>query len=455
MTRSRLPKMDNGNAVGGSFVPDDFFGSIPEGFVAQALSLTSPRDACRLSLVCSVFRSAADWDAVWESFLPRDYQKMVVTEAAAAGCCSKKQLYLRLCDHPVIIDGGNKSFSLDKQSGKKCLMLGARDLSIVWGDTPRYWRWISLPESRFTEVAELISVCWFEVHGRISTSMLSPNTLYVAFIVFKSTSETHGFEYQPAEVSVGISGLKSETQTVFLEPQDEPRRRYPVVPRRRIGMYNRGHVRYPNPIVVPRSPSSNGNGPKQREDGWMEIELGEYFVKEGEEGELEMSMREASFTGVVHHRRLSTTVLSFGDGSLGALGLPTSVTGIASDAYEPTTISTLPPDVSTIAAGHYHSLAVTSGGHLWSWGRNVKHQLGRSVDSPREARVEPQRVNGLSGVRSASASGVVSAAIGGDGSLWIWEKSKRGQLGLGNGITEAIVPSRVKVFDKEEIIKVV
>ncbi|KAK9063079.1 hypothetical protein SSX86_016949 [Deinandra increscens subsp. villosa] len=284
--------MDNGNDVGGSFVPDDFFGSIPEGFVAQALSLTSPRDACRLSLVCSVFRSAADWDAVWESFLPPDYQKMVVTEAAAAGCCSKKQLYLRLCDHPVILDGGNKSFSLDKQSGKKCLMLGARDLSIVWGDTPRYWRWISLPESRFTEVAELISVCWFEVHGRITTSMLSPNTLYVAFIVFKSTSETHGFEYQPAEVSVGISGLKSETQTVFLEPQDEPRRRYPVVPRRRIGMYNRGHVRYPNPIVVPRSPSSNGNGPKQREDGWMEIELGEYFVKEGEEGELEMSMRE-------------------------------------------------------------------------------------------------------------------------------------------------------------------
>ncbi|KAK9056844.1 hypothetical protein SSX86_024208 [Deinandra increscens subsp. villosa] len=165
-------------------------------------------------------------------------------------------------------------------------------------------------------------------------------------------------------------------------------------------------------------------------------------------------LKQASFTVVVRRRRLSTTVLSFGDGSHGALGLPTSVTGIASDAYEPTPISTLPPDVSTIAAGHYHSLAVTSEGHLWSWGRNVEHQLGRSADSPREAWVEPQRVNGLSGVRSASASGVVSAAIGGDGSLWIWGKSKRGQLGLGNGITEAVVPSRVKVFDKEEIIKV-
>ncbi|KAL8205386.1 hypothetical protein R6Q57_008937 [Mikania cordata] len=156
-------------------------------------------------------------------------------------------------------------------------------------------------------------------------------------------------------------------------------------------------------------------------------------------------------------RRISTTataVMSFGDGSHGALGLPTSITGIGSSAYEPTPILNLPPDVSSVAAGHYHSLAVTSEGHLWSWGRNAEHQLGRAVDSPRETWVEPQRISGLSGVRSASASGVVSVAIGFDGSLRIWGKSKRGQLGLGNGITEAVLPSRIKVLDNEEIIKV-
>ncbi|XP_076935786.1 putative F-box protein PP2-B12 [Bidens hawaiensis] len=277
-----MDKVDSG-------LVSDFIESIPEGFVAKALSLTSPKDASRLSLVCSVFRSAADWDAVWESFLPEDYRKIVED----GGYCSKKQLYLRLCDHPVIIDGGNKSFSLDKQTGKKCYMLAARDLSIVWGDTPRYWRWISLPESRFNEVAELISVCWFEVHGRISTSMLSPNTLYVAYMVFKSTSESHGFEYQPAEVSIGISGLKSQTQTqtVFLDPEGEPSRRYPVVPRRRMGMYHRGYPNMNPNVVIARV--GNGNGPKQREDGWMEIELGEYYIKgSGDEGELEMSLTE-------------------------------------------------------------------------------------------------------------------------------------------------------------------
>lgn len=121
--------------------------------------------------------------------------------------------------------------------------------------------------------------------------MLSPNTLYTAFIVFKSTSETYGFDHQPAEVSIGIRGLESQTQTVFLEPEGESRRTYPVVPRRRIRMFNRGRVMNPNTIMS-LNPSSNGNSPKQREDGWMEIELGEYFIKKGEEGELEMSMTE-------------------------------------------------------------------------------------------------------------------------------------------------------------------
>lgn len=58
-------------------------------------------------------------------------------------------------------------------------------------------------------------------------------------------------------------------------------------------------------------------------------------------------------------------------------------------------------------------------------------------------------------VRAAFASGVISAAIGDDGSLWVWGKSKRGQLGLGKDITEAVLPSRVEALTEEDIIKVV
>lgn len=155
--------------------------------------------------------------------------------------------------------------------------------------------------------------------------------------------------------------------------------------------------------------------------------------------------------------KTTTTVLTFGDGSYGALGLPTSVSVMGSDSYEPTPVPGLPADVSAVAAGHYHSLAVTFQGQLWAWGRNNEGQLGRGVDSSRETWYEPKRVEGLDqvAVQSAFASGVISVAVGVDGSLWVWGKSKRGQLGLGKGMTEAIVPSRVEVLAGEEIAKVV
>lgn len=68
----------------------------------------------------------------------------------------------------------------------------------------------------------------------------------------------------------------------------------------------------------------------------------------------------------------------------------------------------------------------------------------------------PEQVRGLENVqvRAVSASGVVSAAIGCDGSLWVWGRSKRGQLGLGRDIIEAVVPTRVEALASYDIVKV-
>ncbi|ESQ48976.1 hypothetical protein EUTSA_v10020741mg [Eutrema salsugineum] len=155
---------------------------------------------------------------------------------------------------------------------------------------------------------------------------------------------------------------------------------------------------------------------------------------------------------VGRRRWFTSRVMSFGDGSHGALGM--SGMGMGMDAYEPTLISNLPSDVSFISAGHYHSLAVTSGGEIWAWGRNEEGQLGRIAS--RSSRSEPKRVEGLENVsvRAGFASGVISTAIGDDGSLWVWGRSKRGQLGLGKGIIEALVPSRVETLAEEHIVKV-
>ncbi|KAL0320502.1 UNVERIFIED_CONTAM: Ultraviolet-B receptor UVR8 [Sesamum radiatum] len=133
---------------------------------------------------------------------------------------------------------------------------------------------------------------------------------------------------------------------------------------------------------------------------------------------------------------------------------PSASNGLGCDAYEPT--HPRPPDVCSLTAGHYHSLAVTSQGQVWAWGRNSESQLGRGQLSPRETWSKPQKVEGLNQVRiqAAFASGVISAAIGDDGTLWVWGKSKRGQLGLGKDVAEAVLPARVESLLGQEIVKV-
>ncbi|VFQ78859.1 unnamed protein product [Cuscuta campestris] len=284
--------------------------ALPEGCIADALSLTSPRDACRLSLIASAFRSAAMSDAVWERFLPPDYRDIISRSADAAdllASASKKDLYFRLCDFPVLIDGDTMSFSLEKKSGKKCYMIGARSLKIVWSDTPAYWKWISHPHSRFAEVAELLDVCWLEISGTISMTFLSPNTTYAAYLVFALLPSARGFdyhrdfiaEYNPvsAAIEIKINGddedeAKKE-QGVFLSTrEDVTREEYrPMI------LEEWGHrcSRAGRPNWL--DPGTENNAPKfpkrRSHAAWMEVEIGEFFVKDGgQHGEIVMSLME-------------------------------------------------------------------------------------------------------------------------------------------------------------------
>lgn len=105
---------------GEEFPNVDFFDLLPEGCIADAVSHTSPVDACRLALVASSFRSAAESDSVWERFLPSDYQELIARSVDCGDSCrkippsfaSKKELYLYLSDNPLIIDGGAKVIDL-------------------------------------------------------------------------------------------------------------------------------------------------------------------------------------------------------------------------------------------------------------------------------------------------------------------------------------------------------
>ncbi|KAK1390728.1 F-box domain-containing protein [Heracleum sosnowskyi] len=131
------------------------------GLVSQELIMSknkhadaSPWDACN-NVSCD-FKAVGDDDddEVWDKFLPSDYREILARGVDSRRVVSKKHAFTLLSDSPFLLDNGILSFMLNEE-GEKCYMLSARELSIAWKDTRYFWRWTSLPESRFSEVAEL------------------------------------------------------------------------------------------------------------------------------------------------------------------------------------------------------------------------------------------------------------------------------------------------------------
>ncbi|KAK9747921.1 hypothetical protein RND81_02G023400 [Saponaria officinalis] len=268
---------------------------LPEECIAQILSLTTPIDVLGSSaLVSKQFLSISNSNPVWAGFLPPDCDDIVSQSSGSIPrdiFGSKKDLFVYLCRFPILLENNTKSFALDKRSGKTCYMLGSRALSIIWGSSPEYWSWESIPESRFPECAVLENVCWLDIKGRIHTTLLSPNTTYGAYFVFnfKVYSGSTSFGRAPVKVSVlalGEDGL----------PIDD--RHTPEV--------KSFYLKSPN--VRSRRRSSLGERPVARSDGLMEIEMGTYRVEVDEKGQnvvLEMSLKEIELlhwkSGLVVH----------------------------------------------------------------------------------------------------------------------------------------------------------
>ncbi|KAG1361503.1 F-box protein [Cocos nucifera] len=306
--------------------------TLPEDCISRVISLTSPVDSCRSAVVCTTFHSAAMSDTVWERFLPPDYRSILSRAVHPVEYSSKKELFFRLCE-PILIKDGNMSFSLVKSSGVKCYMLSARQLFIVWGDTPHYWCWHPLPDSRlscsslvvlrvnelffftvktvqiifycyglyhgipnknvtisskrFSEVAELVRVCWLEIQGKIESSVLTPKTTYAAYLIFKVDQHSRGLGSPNQETTVKL-GAQVSTHTVNVQP---------IVAERQSHRHRRNFLNLIWDAILEGHTDTEENkiaarAPQARADGWMEMEMGEFYNDEGEDGEVEMSFME-------------------------------------------------------------------------------------------------------------------------------------------------------------------
>lgn len=194
-------------------------------------------------------------------------------------------------------------------------MLGARDLSIAFGSDTRYWEWRHVPESRlaqnfqmlnlspslndpiqiyihvwkhccrFAEVGILKHGWWLDIQGKIASVMLSQKTTYVAYLVFRISKNSWGLS-AAGNTIVSVGGVRNEASNVYLQQ-----------PRAHVHeniIVSFGEVRNEASSVYVQQVKAHAQA-NMRNDGWMELVLGEFYCDNGDDGEVEMVFQE-------HHR---------------------------------------------------------------------------------------------------------------------------------------------------------
>jgi formylglycine-generating enzyme required for sulfatase activity/alpha-tubulin suppressor-like RCC1 family protein len=122
-------------------------------------------------------------------------------------------------------------------------------------------------------------------------------------------------------------------------------------------------------------------------------------------------------------------IMCWGENTAGQLGDGSDV-----DRYTPVDVTGLTSGVIDIAAGGYHTCALTIGGGVKCWGGNLYGQLGDGRTS--YYRLTPVDVSGLtSGVKAIAAGGSHTCALISGGGVKCWGYNVVGQLGDGTTTT--------------------
>ncbi|XP_010676545.2 F-box protein PP2-A12 isoform X1 [Beta vulgaris subsp. vulgaris] len=209
-------------------------GDLPESCVASVLMNLDPKDICNFAKLNKAFHGASSADFVWESKLPSNYQQIIqkmVDEDdkninnPVYSC--KKDIYASLSRFNSI-DDGTKKVWLDKTTGGICMAISAKGLSITGIDDRRYWNHIPTDESRFSTVAYLQQIWWFEINGEVDFPF--PEGTYSVFFRVQlgrtmkkfgrrlcNTEQIHGWNMKPVHFQLSTSEGQRTVSQCFLE----------------------------------------------------------------------------------------------------------------------------------------------------------------------------------------------------------------------------------------------
>jgi len=123
------------------------------------------------------------------------------------------------------------------------------------------------------------------------------------------------------------------------------------------------------------------------------------------------------------------TVWAWGNNGSGQLG---TATGFCSTVFPDLPCTATPvqvegiSDVTAVAAGAFHTVALRTDGTVWTWGSNIFGTLG---DGTTTNRISPEQVPGLTDVTAIAAGSAYTLALKKDGTVWAWGNNGLGQLG--------------------------
>lgn len=107
----------------------------------------------------------------------------------------------------------------------------------------------------------LKSVSWLEIEGKIRSGIVTPNTWCRLYMMMKVCESGYGLDYRPSRVALAM-GNRVKSGRAYLCHKDEKQEQM-----------ERMKEDEQKKVQVPR----------KREDGWMEIEVGEFFSGEDNE----------------------------------------------------------------------------------------------------------------------------------------------------------------------------
>ncbi|XP_058757195.1 protein PHLOEM PROTEIN 2-LIKE A1-like [Vicia villosa] len=193
-------------------------------------------------------QSAAPKPLIKQLSFPHNYENILKDADSPVNKSSREKMFDQL-HAGVFLHRKTKKYWVEKKFNANCFMLYARALSITWAENPLYWEWKQQKDASdgMTEVAELVSVCWLEVHGKFDTRKLSPGILYQVSFCVKLIDPAQGWEL-PVNVRLVLPGGKKQQYKMNLMEMLRGR--------------------------------------------WIEVPVGEFVASEKEGGEMEISMFE-------------------------------------------------------------------------------------------------------------------------------------------------------------------